>query len=101
MKSYHFRLTDDAEHSVSKMYYFGFPEPPTQSMTLSSPLLPVQSVNLICTSYYTDTLHVNFTGMCNQVSVGGILPYTCTKAFSEMLKTFKKLSRQWLFLCMT
>lgn len=41
----------------------------------SSSLLPVLSVNLTCTSYYTNTLHFNFTGMCKELLVEGSLLY--------------------------
>lgn len=60
------------------------------SSDFSSSLLPVLSVNLICTSYYTDTLHFNFTGMCKELLVGGSLSCKRRKAFSEMLQAFKR-----------
>lgn len=41
----------------------------------SSSLLPVQSVSLICTSYHTNMLHFNFTGMYKELLVGGSFSY--------------------------
>lgn len=41
----------------------------------SSSLLPVPSVKLIWTSYYTNMLDFNFTGMCKELLVEGSLPY--------------------------
>lgn len=45
----------------------------------SSSLFPVPSVNLIFTTYYTNMLHFNFTGMCKELLVEGSLPYKHVK----------------------
>lgn len=50
-------------------------------------------MNLICTSYCTDTLHFDFTGTCKELLVGGSLSYKRMKAFSEMLQAFMRATQ--------